>query len=309
MLAGAALSEPGLRAAQRIADATGARLLTPVQVSRMARGRPAVDRLPYPVDRALEVLKGVEHLVLCGTKPPVGFFAYPGKPSTLWPKDATLHVLARPEQDLVAALETLADELGAPQEPSIRDLPAPSPVTGRFTPEGFGTTLAALMPENAIVAEDAVTSGRQLFPLTFAAPPNDWLQITGGAIGCAFPLATGAAVACHDRKVICLQADGGGMYTLQSLWTQARERLDVVNVIFANRAYAILRGELTAVGATPGRASTELFDIGRPDLDWISLARGMGVEGARADSLDAFADLFRAACARRGPFLIELVIA
>jgi acetolactate synthase-1/2/3 large subunit len=310
LLAGTALSEAGLRAAQRIADATGARLLTPVQISRMARGRgrPAVDRLPYPVDRALEVLKDVEHLILCGAKPPVGFFAYPGKPSTLWPKDAAVHVLARPEQDLVGALEALADELGATKEPVIRDLPRPGPVAGRFTPEGFGTTLAALMPENAIVAEDAVTSGRQLFPLTFAAPPNDWLQITGGAIGCAFPLATGAAVACQDRKVICLQADGGGMYTLQSLWTQARERLDVINIIFANRAYAILRGELTAVGAAPGRASTELFDIGRPDLDWVALARGMGVEGARAETLDAFADLFRAACSRRGPFLIELAI-
>jgi acetolactate synthase-1/2/3 large subunit len=310
MLAGAALAEPGLRAAQRIAVATGVRLLTPVQVSRMARGRgrPAIDRLPYPVDRALEVLKDVDHLVLCGAKPPVGFFAYPGKPSTMWPKEAALHVLARPEQDLVAALESLAEELDAPRDPAIRDGAAPSPVTGRFTPEAFGTTLAALMPENAIVAEDAVTSGRGLFPLTFGAPPHDWLQITGGAIGCAFPLATGAAVACQDRKVICLQADGGGMYTLQSLWTQARERLDVINIIFANRAYAILRGELTAVGATPGRASTELFDIGRPDLDWIALARGMGVEGARAPSLDAFADLFRAACAKRGPFLIELAV-
>ena len=310
MLSGAALSEPGLRAAQRVVDATGARLLAPMQVARIARGRgrPAVDRLPFSLDRGLELLAGIEHLVLCGAKPPVGFFAYPGKPNTLWPKEATLHVLARPEQDLVAALESLADEVGASREPMVHDVPVPSTATGRFTQDGFGATLSALMPDNAIVAEDSVTSGRGLFPLTYGAAPHDWMQITGGAIGCAFPLATGAAVACPDRKVICLQADGGGMYTLQSLWTQARERLDVVNVIFANRAYAVLRGELAAVGATPGRASTELFDIGRPNLDWISLARGMGVEGARADTIEAFADLFRAACARRGPFLIELTV-
>jgi acetolactate synthase-1/2/3 large subunit len=122
------------------------------------------------------------------------------------------------------------------------------------------------------------------------------------------PLATGAAVACPDRKVICLEADGSGMYSLQSLWTQAREKLDVVNVIFANRKYAILQGELAAVGATPGKTANDLLDLGRPDLDWVSLARGMGVEGLRVETLEGFADVFRSAVARRGPFLIEMVI-
>jgi acetolactate synthase-1/2/3 large subunit len=156
--------------------------------------------------------------------------------------------------------------------------------------------------------EEGVTSGRGLFPPTFAAAPHEWLQITGGAIGQGLPCATGAAVAVPERKVVCLQADGGGMYSLQALWTQAREGLDVVNVIFANRMYKILQGELVAVGAQPGRASRDLFDLTRPTLDWLQLARGMGVEGARVDTLEAFADVFRAACARRGPFLIELVI-
>jgi len=169
-------------------------------------------------------------------------------------------------------------------------------------------TLAALLPENAIVCDDAVTSGRAVFPATFNAPPHDWIQSTGGAIGHGFPCATGAAVACPDRKVVCLQADGAGMYTLQALWTQAREKLDVVDVVFANRVYKILYGELRATGATPGRASDTLFDLGRPDLDWVGLARGMGVEAVRVESLETFADTFRAACGRRGPFLIEFWI-
>jgi acetolactate synthase-1/2/3 large subunit len=168
--------------------------------------------------------------------------------------------------------------------------------------------VAALLPENAIVTDDSVTSGRSLFPATFNAAPHDWFQGTGGAIGHAFPCATGAAVACPDRKVVCLQADGAGMYSLQALWTQAREKLDVVNIVFANRVYKILFGELRSTGAEPGRASNTFFDLGRPDLDWVSLARGMGVEAARVETLEGFADTFRAACGRRGPFLIEFRI-
>jgi acetolactate synthase-1/2/3 large subunit len=165
-----------------------------------------------------------------------------------------------------------------------------------------------LLPENCIVAEDGVTSGRALFPPTMAAPPHDWLQVTGGAIGHAFPCATGAAIACPDRKVVCFQADGAGMYSLQALWTQAREKLDVVNVVFANRTYRILHGELLAVGARPGRVSNDIFDLSRPDLDWVKLSEGMGVEATRVDTLEAFADVFRSASAQRGPRLIEFRI-
>jgi acetolactate synthase I/II/III large subunit len=311
VLAGAALGERGLRAAQRIAHASGAQLRTPTQVPRMARGagRVPVDRIPYAVDAALQVLGGIRHLVLAGAKAPVGFFAYPGKPGKLWPRECELHVLARPEQGVVGALEALADALGAPRQvPARDDVPKPELYGGPFKPESFGRTLAALLPDNAIVAEDAVTSGRALFPLTWAAAPHDWIQITGGAIGHAFPAATGAAVACPDRKVVCLQADGAGMYSLQSLWTQARENLDVVNVVFANRRYAILQGELAAVGAQPGPASRELFDLSRPEIRWTKLAEGMGVEAERVETLERFADVFRAASQRRGPFLIEFSI-
>ena len=311
LLSGAALGERGLRAAQRVAHATGAKLRTPTQVPRMARGRGRVpvDRIPYVVDAALKVLEGTQHLVLVGAKAPVGFFAYPGKPSTLWPKDCAVHVLASVEQDLVGALEALADELGAPRQVPVPDaVPQPELHGGPFKPEAFGLTLAALLPENAIVAEDAVTSGRALFPLTWGAAPHDWIQITGGAIGHAFPAATGAAVACPDRKVVCLQADGAGMYSLQALWTQAREKLDIVNVVFANRRYAILQGELAAVGAQPGPASRELFDLSRPEIRWTKLAEGMGVEAVRVETLEAFADVFTSARTRRGPFLIEFLI-
>ena len=311
VLSGEALSEAGLAAAQRVAQACGAQLRTPTQVARMARGRGRVpvDRIPYVVDMALKVLEGVKQLVLVAAKPPVGFFAYPDKPSTLWPADCALHVLARPEQDAVATLEALADELGAPRKVEIPAPPAlAGPARGAFEPLAFAHTFATLIPENAIVMEDAVTSGRALFAPTFGAAPNDWMQNTGGAIGVGLPAATGAAIACPDRKVICLQADGAGMYTLQALWTQGREKLDVVTVIFANRIYRILQGELISVGAQPGPTSEALFDIGHPDLDWVRLANGMGVEAVQVETLEGFADAMRAALGRRGPFLIEFRI-
>jgi acetolactate synthase-1/2/3 large subunit len=311
LLNGQALNESGLVSAQRIAHATGAKLLAQTQVPRMARGRGRVPvtRVPYMVDAALELFAGFKHVILVGAKPPVAFFAYPGKPSLMIPQDCSMHRFVRPEQDAISALEWLAEEVGAMRHVPIQEVgPEPHISNGPFDPEAFGAALAALLPENAIVVEDAVTSGRALFPATFDAAPHDWLQITGGAIGHGFPCATGAAVACPDRKVVCLQADGGGMYSLQALWTQAREKLDVVNVVFANRMYKILCGELLAGGATLGRTSSSLFHIDRPDLDWIKLAKGMGVEAVCVKTMEGFADTFRYACMRPGPFLIEFRI-
>ena len=311
VLYGQALSEAGLAAANRVAHVSGAKLRTPTQVSRMARGRGRVpvDRIPYVIDGAIKALVGIKHVILVGAKPPTGFFAYPGKPSLMAPPDSDTYVLARPEQDAIAALDALADELGAPRLVPIPEAGTkPELLRGKFEPEAFAVTLAALLPENCIVSEDGVTSGRGLFAPTFNAAPMDWLQNTGGAIGHAFPCATGAAIACPERKVVCLQADGAGMYSLQSLWTQGREKLDVVNVVFANQIYKILYGELVSVGAQPGRASNELFDLTRPALDWVKLAGGMGMEAKRVDTLEAFADVFKSACGRKGPFLIEFRI-
>jgi acetolactate synthase-1/2/3 large subunit len=165
------------------------------------------------------------------------------------------------------------------------------------------------MPEQAIICDESVTSGRSLFQHTRTTPPHDFLQLTGGAIGLGLPLATGAAVASPGRKVICLEADGSGMYTVQALWTQAREKLDVVTIIYANRAYAILQGELKQVGAgVPGVNASRMLNLDEPALDWVKMAEGLGVEAVRVASAEAFYDALKAALARPGPFLIEAVI-
>lgn len=311
VLAGQGQSEAGLLAAQRIAAATGAHLCTPAFVPRLARGRGRVPvtRIPYPIDPALKMLGNYRHVILAGAREPASFFAYPGKPRRLLPSDCTTHVLARPDQDVLQILEALGEELQAPSRfevPQAARMPALA--QGPFDPEAFASTLAALLPENAIVVDDAVSSGRSLSEWTHHAAPHDWLMNCGGAIGHALPCSAGAAIADPSRKVVCLQADGAGMYTLQALWTHAREKLDIVTVVFANRKYRILYTELLAVGAQPGPVSEDLFSLTRPELNWQHLAAGMGVESTRVDTLDGFTDAFRAACAQRGPFLIEFLI-
>ncbi|MGO4307501.1 acetolactate synthase large subunit [Cupriavidus sp. RAF12] len=311
LLAGNALREGALADAHRIAATTDARLITPMSNARVTRGqgRLAVDRIPYSGDAARSKLAGIRNVILVGAPAPVTFFAYPGKSPRPYPDDAVIHVLARPEEDPGEALARLADELGARNAP----LPASAPVShepakGAVTSEAVAQTLSALLPEQAVVVEESVSFGRAFYPGTVHAAPHDWLQLTGGAIGAGLPLATGAAIAAPDRRVVALQADGSGMYTLQSLWTMAREKLDVTIVLLANRKYAILLGELAGVGANPGKTALDMLDIGNPDLDWVKMANGMGVEAARADNMEAFADLFRMANQRKGPFLIELVI-
>jgi acetolactate synthase-1/2/3 large subunit len=241
----------------------------------------------------------------------VAFFAYPDKPSLLWPRDCVVHTLAESHEDTLHALEWLADELGAPAGGAVlqRLAQPPEPADGPLDIDSIANAVGALLPENAIVADEAIGSGRGMHPFTVGAPPHDWLQICGGAIGLGLPMATGAAVACPDRKVIGLQADGSAMYTLQALWTQAREGLDVTTVLFANRAYASLKHELFNVGArNPGRTALDMLEIGRPDLDWVSLARGMGVEAGRATTNAEFVRELRAGLASDGPYLIEAVI-
>jgi acetolactate synthase-1/2/3 large subunit len=267
-----------------------------------------VDRVPYVVDVAVKALAGTQHLILAGAKKPVTFFAYPGKVQTSVPPDADLHVLARPEQDIVDALGRLADAVGAPKLAKPDNGPRPEVGRGALTPESVASTVGALMPEGAVIADESVTFGRGFFPLTKAAPPHDWLNVTGGAIGGGPPLATGAAIGAPGRRVINLQADGSAMYTVQALWTQAREKLDVTTVLLSNRKYQILIGELANVGANPGRTAMDMLDLGNPDINWPQLAGSMGVEGARAETAEAFTDLLRHSLGRSGPFLIELVI-
>ena len=247
-------------------------------------------------------------MILVGAGAPVGFFAYPNKPGYMAPADCQVHVLSRPEHEPLDALSRVADALAAPPPPKLPKVTRPKMGRGAITSESFAQTVAALLPEGAVVVDESVSFGRAFFPLTQAAAPHDWLQITGGAIGNGIPLATGAAVGAPGRRVVNLQADGSAMYSLQGLWTQAREKLDVTTVILSNRKYAILLGEYRGVGANPGRTAMDMMDLGNPDLDWPQLAGGMGVEGVRVDTLEAFADVFVQANGRAGPFLIELVI-
>jgi acetolactate synthase-1/2/3 large subunit len=312
LVTGRAVHADGLELAGRIAAKTGARLIAQGSNARTqrVRGRVSVERIPYVVDQALAVLAGLKHVILVGAKMPVAFFAYPDKPSRLTPEGCQGHVLARPEEDLIAALEMLADEVGAGRTPApvVNDQP-PRPATGAIGSDALGFSIAALLPENAIVADEAVTTGRGFFAPTRAARPHDWLSNMGGSIGLGMPLATGAAVACPDRKVVSLQADGSAMYTLQALWTQAREGLDITTVLFSNRSYAILRGELANVGAgNPGRKALDMLDLGRPDIDWVGLAKSLGVPGARVTDMDGFNRRFAEGIATPGPFLVEVVL-
>jgi acetolactate synthase-1/2/3 large subunit len=311
LMTGGALLAPAQALAWRIARATGATLLGEVSNSRVARGRGRVpiERVPYAADQAIAALRDFEHIILVQATPPVGFFAYPGKPSRHYPPEAELHFLARPEQDATAALQALVDELGAP-EAAIPD-PGPRPVVARgaVTPESLAQTVAALMPEQAIVVDESVSFGRGFYQHTHAAPPHDWLHLTGGAIGDGLPLATGAALGARGaRRVINLQADGSAMYSLQALWTQAREQLPCTTILLNNRKYNILIGEYTNVGATPGETAMRMLGLDGPALDWVQLAQGMGVEAARATTMDACAELLSQSFARQGPFLIELLI-
>jgi acetolactate synthase-1/2/3 large subunit len=241
---------------------------------------------------------------------PVAFFAYPDKPSKLYPEDCAGHVLAQPEEDAIAALEALCEEVGARATPvpAVNERPGP-PASGAITPEALGASVAALLPENAIVTDEAVTTGRGFFAPTRMAAPHDWLSNMGGSIGLGPPLATGAAVACPDRKVVALQADGSAMYTVQALWTQAREGLDITTVLFSNRVYQILKGELANVGAgNPGRKALDMLDLGRPDIDWVGLAKSLGVPGARVTDMDGFNRRFAEGIATPGPYLVEVVL-
>lgn len=289
---------------------TGAGLLAPTSNRRIerGRGRGAIEKIPYPVAMALERLSPYTHAILIEAQPPVAFFAYPGRPSLLLPEGCAEIRLAGFDGDGPAAIAALADRIGAKSAP-MKDAPLPEePRAGAITHESLAAAIANSIPENAVITEESISAGRQIYPACAGAPPTSWLAITGGAIGIGPPLATGAAIACPDRRVLALQADGSAMYTIQALWTQARETLDVTTVIFANRSYEILKQELYAVGANPGRSALDMLDLDRPELDFVSLARGMGVPGRRVECARDLMRAIREANAERGPFLIEAVM-
>jgi acetolactate synthase I/II/III large subunit len=311
-LTGHALRQEGLEAASRIAEATGAKVMAQWSNARLQRGagRPSISRVPFVVDQALDILKEFKHVILVGTKPPVAFFAYPNKPSLLAPESCEMLTLSGLEEDGIHALEWLVDELGIGNtEPQRQALNRPALPTGALTKDNIAAVIGAMLPEDAIVADESVTTGRGFYPLTAGAPPHDWMQNLGGSIGMGMPLATGAAIAAPGRKTFCFTGDGSAMYTLQALWTQAREGLDVTTVVFANRSYDILLNELANVGAgNAGRKALDMLDLRRPDIGWVNLARGMGVEAVSVTDSQAFAKALAAGTAVEGPYLIEVVI-
>jgi len=310
LIAGNGLYGKGLLAAGRIASATGSRLLAPYPITRLQRGAgsPRVDRVQYVLEPGIEQFKEFRQLILVGAQAPVAYFAYPGKSSVFTSPECTIHTLAKPGEDYVGALEALAAALSVRGEDrTVEQAERPTMPSGEITLAGVAAAVGAILPEHCIVVDESMTSGRGLMAATSGAPPHDWLANTGGSIGIALPLAVGAAVACPDRRVLCLSADGSGMYTAQALWTMARESLNVTTVVFANRDYAVLKREFTYLGiGSPGARAAAMFEIGRPDLDWTLLAKGMGVPGIRVNSLDAFGKALRAGLEGEGPTLIEV---
>ncbi len=309
--AGGSASEAAQHLAVAIAGKTGCRVLVEFYNARMpgGRGRPRIDRLPYMVDAAVARLAGSEALVLAGAVDPIGFFAYPGKPSQLKPAGAALLTLAAPHEDVPAALQALADELGvtaAGAAPAAGTTALPS---GALTPESIAAAVAATLPEQAVVIDEGVTTGRGMAGAMGAAAPHDWLAVMGGAIGWGLPAALGAALGAPGRPLLVLEGDGSAMYTVQALWTMAREQLPVVVLVFANRAYRILQGELLGVGATiSGHKAADMLSLDRPALDWVALARGHGVPGLRVERAEDLVKALRDGFASRGPWLIEVVL-
>tara|TARA_R110000868_G_scaffold53249_1_gene167319 strand:- start:16055 stop:17605 length:1551 start_codon:yes stop_codon:yes gene_type:complete len=301
--------EDGLEAAARLSAATGAPLVMDTFVSRIARGHGRISpkRLSYFGEEAIKELAGCDLLLLVGTKAPVAFFAYPGQPGEFTPEGAEILSLGGPADDVTPAMDALASQFG-PAGPAPKSERAQMPKLfpdEALNPGYVGIALARHMPEDSILCDDATTSGMGVFPWTENGPRHDWLCLTGGAIGAGMPQAVGAALACPDRQVFALCGDGAAAYTLQALWTQAREKQNVINIVFANHSYLVLNFELARVGAgEPGPAAQQMLSLDNPKMDWVKLAEGFGVPATRARTAGEFDEAIVAALKAGGPRLI-----
>jgi acetolactate synthase-1/2/3 large subunit len=314
LLGGRAVRARATAWAGRVAAKTGCSVMSEFYAERIERGegRVTVPRLPYSVDACSQVLSKFDQVVLVHAVEPVAFFAYPNKPGRLAPPGTQFHTLSTHEHDAEGALQALCELVDATQavvatagEAKAR----PDDLEGPLNATIIGALLAGLIPENAIVVDEAISTGRAFDAATRDAAPHDWLTNMGGSIGYGLPVAVGAALAAPDRRVIALEGDGSAMYTLQALWTMARESLDVTVVVFANRNYQILRGEFAQVGAgAPGRRAADMLSIDRPALDWVALAGGHGVPGCRVTTAGEFADAMRRNLGTQGPGLIEVIL-
>ncbi len=310
LLGGPALSEAGIKLAGRIAAASGADLLCDTFFARMERGGdlPTPTRLPYFPDQALELTRRYQHVIVVGTRRPVAFFGYPGLPSYLITEDQTV-ILSGPEDDTLGALTALAADVNAPEvvEPNRGELPMMP--KGALDARSVSAVIARLQPADCIVMDEALTVGMPYFDASRHALRFSHLMLTGGAIGEGPGAATGAAVACPDRKVINFQSDGCGAYSVQAFWTQARENLDVVTIIGSNRSYNILRVELLRAGVTrPGPIARSMSSLDRPFLDWVKIGEGFGVPSVAVDTTEALARELERALLQKGPRLIEAIM-
>jgi acetolactate synthase I/II/III large subunit len=313
LLSGKGLYGDGLASVGRIYEATGVRIVAESFPARMERGAGTVplQRMPYFPEDIRAFLSGAETIILVGGKVPTSFFSYEGQESICVPKGTDVVTLTAEDEDIKGSLAALADALGA-NAPCSKLTPATTipAQSGKLTLMGIASSVNRHLPEGAIVSDESCTSGGALYPATSGAAKHSWLTLTGGSIGQGLPLAVGAAVACPDQKIICLHGDGGAMYTLQALWTQAREKLDVVTVIFSNRRYCILEIEAMRTGIAKGASPNikAMTELSNPDLDWVALAKGMGVSATKAETAEEFEAQFKAAIDGKGPYLIEAVI-
>lgn len=312
LLLGGVLDRATLDTAAAIAQRSGARLACETFVTRIdhGAGTPRIERLPYIPEFAIDTLKDVDHLVLAGASAPVAFFAYPGLPGSLLADTCHVHTLYAPEQDGAGALARLAATVDASTAvvDAYRDALPPLP-TGALTGTTIAAAIAALLPQTAIIVDEGIVGGAEVFQATAGSRPHTWIQQTGGAIGWGMPAGLGAAIACPDRKVLVLEGDGSAMYTIQALWSMARESADVTTVIFANRAYAILQFEYARFAPEGmGASASAQMDLSNPAIDYVALAQSLGVAARRAETAAAFVDALQAAMATPGPHLIEAVI-
>ena len=307
-----ALRERGLKAVARIAAATGCKLMCESFPARWERGlgRPIIERLPYFPEQAIAALSPYQSIVLAGARSPVSFFGYPGLPSYFISPGQNTVTLASPEDDVEAALEALAEAMGAPVYAETNFNPqTPQLPNGKLTPETLSAVVAALLPENAIVMDESNTSMGPFLAMSQSAPHHTVLTQPGGAIGLGLPCATGAAIACPDRTVINLQADGSAMYTVQALWTQAREQLNVKTILLNNNSYRILGIELARAGVKNfGRQAQSLISLDNPWINWREIAGGLGVPARSVETLWDLTHELEEALAEPGPRLIEVLL-
>ena len=296
----------------KIAAHTGCRVATQFFTSRIERGagRFTLERIPYYVPAATAWLSGFKHIITIETREPIAFFSYPGSPSLLKPLGCAVHPFILPEEDCVAGLEMLIEALGAQQTQAVLQPRFDGAIPeGKLDPTSIARAIAAALPENAILVDESLTTGRESLGLTAGALPHDVIQNMGGSIGFGTPVATGAALACPDRRVFCMVGDGSAMYTIQSLWTQARESLNITTIIFANNSYQILKTEFSNMGfGKPGPKASAMIEIDKPRIDWCAMAKSMGVPSVRVETAGDFHHQMVRSSKEPGPMLIEVCL-